>query len=228
MLIRNKPGVVVPDCCEAVQKTLAIVLVYDSNDLSGMPAILRDAPPGLDWAGTPDNNFVSSMQRWLDEQPEETKRATRFETAKPRWVVGSAVESSMIAMLLIHQEGGWFNSRLYPTFCPYCGTKLPDIERRPAEDLPGPVHVPQADGDYCATCEERSGACECWWPSVAWRTVGEPNRVTHRLDPHGNGQTGRVLCGKVCGRLPDHEGWATLPNLVDCPTCETLQLDLDI
>lgn len=54
-----------------------------------------------------------------------------------------------------------------PLFCPYCGTKLPEIEINPKP--PKPLAVITDGGYYCATCEERLMSCECFAPEFAWR-----------------------------------------------------------
>jgi hypothetical protein len=58
-----------------------------------------------------------------------------------------------------------------PKFCPHCGERLPAIELRPEEGLPGPVN-PDED-DYCGSCEQRHRNCRCYPVTVRWQTVKE-------------------------------------------------------
>lgn len=58
-------------------------------------------------------------------------------------------------------------SRELPLFCPYCGKKLPEIEKDPAPVAP--LCVITDGGYYCDTCEERLMNCQCYPPEFAWR-----------------------------------------------------------
>jgi hypothetical protein len=51
------------------------------------------------------------------------------------------------------------------SFCPFCGTKLPGVEKM--ENPPQPLW--DGDDDYCGTCDERNRCCECNPPWVAYR-----------------------------------------------------------
>jgi len=51
------------------------------------------------------------------------------------------------------------------SFCPFCGTKLPEVERM--EEPPQPLW--DGDDDYCGTCDERNMCCECNPPWAAYR-----------------------------------------------------------
>jgi hypothetical protein len=50
-------------------------------------------------------------------------------------------------------------------FCPFCGTKLPEVEKM--ENPPQPLWI--GDDDYCGTCDERNRECECNPPWAAYR-----------------------------------------------------------
>ncbi len=50
------------------------------------------------------------------------------------------------------------------TFCPFCGTRLPDMQRR---KNPPPVIQAYTNFDCCATCKE-SIYCFCSYPEAAW------------------------------------------------------------
>ena len=50
-------------------------------------------------------------------------------------------------------------------FCPFCGTKLPEVEKM--ENPPQPLWG--GDDDYCGTCDQRNGECECNPPWTAYR-----------------------------------------------------------
>jgi uncharacterized protein with PIN domain len=53
-----------------------------------------------------------------------------------------------------------------PTFCPYCGTKLPKIKRKAhiSED----ICVITDGGYYCDTCQDRLNNCLCDLPQTAF------------------------------------------------------------
>lgn len=160
-------GVVVPDCCKEVQEHVTVALAYAWDDMTDTPACTLDAPEGLSWNCTKENNWKSTMELWLAEQPEEVRSVTRFQVAKPRWSTGGAIDYKV----LMQMYDSPVPDRPPPLFCPHCGTPLPEIERVPDEELPGPTHEPVADGDHCGTCEERSRNCTCMYPEVRWRTV---------------------------------------------------------
>jgi hypothetical protein len=161
-------GSVVPDCCEAVQKHLSVVLSYGWDDLTDTPACAADAPEGVTYGDANEgNDWKSSMERWLEEQPEEVRKVTRFHVAKPLWSAGCAVDYNLLRAF----HDGPPPDPSPPGFCPHCGTPLPEIERVPEAELPGPIHEPVGDGDYCGTCDERSRNCICMFPECAWRTV---------------------------------------------------------
>jgi len=54
-------------------------------------------------------------------------------------------------------------------FCPYCGTKLPEVEEKPEDEKPLPVWTP--GGGDCGSCGVRNGHgwCECNPPSSHYR-----------------------------------------------------------
>ena len=53
------------------------------------------------------------------------------------------------------------------SYCPFCGTKLPEVELDPKPD--GKIYTLAYDGDYCGTCKERSMVCECRPPAASYR-----------------------------------------------------------
>ena len=176
-------GIVVPDCCEAVRQSLAVTLQYRWGDMSDLPAACARAPEGLDWSQQWDpktrTTKPSSMQLWLDTLPEAERELTRFDVATPRWVVGLSVDSKHQRRLVDEcEDPAWETPE--PSFCPHCGTELPVVERAPVDELPGPVHRPVGDGDYCGTCGERSRECSCMFPAAAWRTVREDGQTLVR------------------------------------------------
>jgi hypothetical protein len=65
-------------------------------------------------------------------------------------------------------------------FCPFCGTKVPDIELNNSVNK---KEVHNGDLDYCETCGERNMCCECLPPEFKWKPVGYyveiPIIVTH-------------------------------------------------
>jgi hypothetical protein len=52
------------------------------------------------------------------------------------------------------------------TYCPGCGKKLPEIQRK--KDPPSPLCKVTDGGYYCATCNERLHNCQCYLPEMAW------------------------------------------------------------
>jgi hypothetical protein len=169
MLLANKPGCIVPDCCDAVQQSLAVVLLYNWDDLSDAQAYTRSGEP-MPPAGAGREELEAHLIAVLSHDPERIEGKTQFDVAIPQWRIGTALDYSRGHGLT--GDPNWGKTRpKVPEFCPFCATNLPDIERRPEDELPGPVHRPVADGDYCGTCDERSRACECWGPEVLWRTI---------------------------------------------------------
>ncbi|MDB4278031.1 hypothetical protein N9917_00215 [Deltaproteobacteria bacterium] len=162
-------GVVVPDCCEYVRKHLTVTLSVPYGDLSDTPACVKDAPEGVSWNdATEATGWKSSLDLWLAEQPEEVRKVTRFDTTTPYWSVGCAVDVHILTSI----DRDYFKLPRPPVVCcPHCGTKMPEVERTPKDELPGPVHYPVGDGDYCGTCDERSRSCRCLFPTALWRTL---------------------------------------------------------
>ncbi len=58
-----------------------------------------------------------------------------------------------------------------PIVCPFCATPLPAVVRRKVKA--GKTYRPDAMGDYCASCGERSMCCICNLPEASWRPVTE-------------------------------------------------------
>ena len=53
-------------------------------------------------------------------------------------------------------------------YCPWCGSKLPNLEVNP--DPPSPLQTAhKPDDGYCATCDERHMCCRCHPYMWAWR-----------------------------------------------------------
>jgi hypothetical protein len=53
-----------------------------------------------------------------------------------------------------------------PQYCPWCGTKLPELVRK--KNPPTPICVVNDGGYYCSVCKERLIACDCLSPEAAW------------------------------------------------------------
>jgi hypothetical protein len=103
----------------------------------------------------------------VESLPEE-ERVTVFEATTPRWVT-SPCEWKWYSR--IHgPEKSMDYMEMEVTYCPHCGTQLPEIQRRTSE-LPNTVYTPSGDGDYCGTCNQRSMNCGCMGPTCAWETV---------------------------------------------------------
>lgn len=56
-------------------------------------------------------------------------------------------------------------------FCPWCGAKLPEMERTRTD---AKICVVKDGGYYCDTCEERLQNCLCDFPAVEWTPVKSP------------------------------------------------------
>ena len=154
-------GVVVPDCCETVQKFMTVLLRYNWEDMTDAQAFEAGEvrSEGMDWK--------TKLYAMVQNARNPIEGRTRFEVARPRWSIQNHFETLQEA-----NPGRWHEEKVpSPKYCPHCGTKLPDVERRP--EPPGPVHVPVSDGDYCGTCDQRSQCCTCFYPEVAWRPVTE-------------------------------------------------------
>jgi hypothetical protein len=53
-------------------------------------------------------------------------------------------------------------------YCPFCGTRVPKVERNPKPPFPTAV---TGDGNYCSTCDQRLMCCRCNDPAAGWRIV---------------------------------------------------------
>ncbi len=53
----------------------------------------------------------------------------------------------------------YYKSDLSVNFCPFCGSKLPEIVRVDRPKLR--VHSDMDGGYYCGTCKERNRNCKC-------------------------------------------------------------------
>ena len=105
----------------------------------------------LKWAPRPTCcDEINAVREWDSDGPSVRLRLFRGsyeEPHQPRWALrGSGMDVS---------------------FCPFCGTKLPEVERM--ENPPQPIW----DGDdyYCGTCNERNMCCECNPPWAGYRIV---------------------------------------------------------
>lgn len=67
-----------------------------------------------------------------------------------------------------------------PTFCPFCGTRLPTMTKKAVP--PAPLMVCTDGGNHCDTCEERLSSCTCWPPETAYEANPNP---TIRTGPTG-------------------------------------------
>jgi len=56
------------------------------------------------------------------------------------------------------------------TYCPHCGTKLPELESK--ENPPQPIYAPDDQEGHCLTCDSDShGWCQCNPASAAYKIV---------------------------------------------------------
>lgn len=102
----------------------------------------------------------------------EDMNEERFDAAVPNWRISLPSE-------ILMESTRYVVPRVYPTedpppvtTCPWCGTPLPTIKKRPK--IKGKkTHRPESDGDYCAACGERSMECGCLRPEAAWMPVTE-------------------------------------------------------
>jgi hypothetical protein len=63
-----------------------------------------------------------------------------------------------------------FESPMPVSSCPFCGTKVPDIELNPKAKRKKIYNTDS--GDYCETCKERSMCCACIPPEYRWKPIG--------------------------------------------------------
>jgi hypothetical protein len=54
-------------------------------------------------------------------------------------------------------------------YCPWCGSKLPELEVNPNPPSPLQTAHKPIDNGYCATCDERHICCGCHPHTWAWR-----------------------------------------------------------
>jgi len=73
-------GIVVPDCCDHVRDHLTVTLAIPYEDLTDTPACVKDAPDSVSNNDASEaTGWTSSLERWLEEQPEEVRSVTRFD-----------------------------------------------------------------------------------------------------------------------------------------------------
>jgi hypothetical protein len=82
------------------------------------------------------------------------------ENSKPRW----EVRNSFWNYINCYSRGEWPEPIV--KFCPHCGEKMPEIQKR-KEPL-SPVCSVTDGGYYCDSCEERLHACKCWPCEAHW------------------------------------------------------------
>jgi hypothetical protein len=58
------------------------------------------------------------------------------------------------------------NTEVQANFCPFCGTKVPEIVRR--KNSPSKVISISDGGYYCDTCEKRLDSCTCERIEFLW------------------------------------------------------------
>lgn len=77
-----------------------------------------------------------------------------FNEVEPEWVISGVDKYGLAITNKAH-------------FCPFCGTKMPELERNP--NPPKRIWTSDHDGDYCKTCGKRSRVCRCASPQHRWR-----------------------------------------------------------
>lgn len=74
-------------------------------------------------------------------------------------------------------EGGtkWKEPKANPpvSHCPYCGTKLPELEADP--NPPSPITNMDSDGHCTCEANKYGRDCSCWPREVLYRVKGAPN-----------------------------------------------------
>lgn len=58
--------------------------------------------------------------------------------------------------------------------CPFCGTPVPEIEKRTTDRK---VMVVKDGGYYCDTCDERCNCCSCLPPAFHWQPKGSTRAI---------------------------------------------------
>lgn len=101
---------------------------------------------------------------WRDTDRDDTYLKDR----KPSWCI-KAIDS--FSRSYPDSPIRYYESSMEITFCPYCGTNLPEIELNP---LAKDDEIYNTDsGDYCKSCGERSMCCDCIPAPFRWKPVGK-------------------------------------------------------
>lgn len=83
-----------------------------------------------------------------------------YKDQKPEWLIDAMTNNDDFAS----------EARVIALFCPFCGTKVPNIILNPDADK-HLIHE-STDGDYCDTCNKRNGECNCTPPEFRWKPEG--------------------------------------------------------
>lgn len=105
------------------------------------------------------HNFAPSFED--DNTPEVVNQALRD---KPVWLV--RFDNKIRNYTDPHREISCGSLYREAICCPYCGSKMPDLEPNPKP--PKKIVTTNCNG-YCATCHERHMCCECWDSVFLWR-----------------------------------------------------------
>lgn len=65
-------------------------------------------------------------------------------------------------------------------FCPFCGTKLPDVRLKDIHEWPQYVMTVIDGGYYCDTCKQRLNECQCSHPEEMWEL--KPNQIPDQTE----------------------------------------------
>lgn len=103
----------------------------------------------------------------------------------PRWIVAAFTDTDNLKAKFngsklheIHVHSDLYETRITALFCPFCGTKVPEIIRR--EDFKSKICKPN-DG-YCDTCTKRLSHCRCFPCEWNW----QPKEVLNMSYAIGN------------------------------------------
>lgn len=112
--------------------------------------------------GQPENRFVPKLRCC-----KEASKIPKFELDKGP-VIGLSAYKFTPDFDSVYECPEWrmkgCNTAI--SFCPFCGQRLPEVEK--IENPPQPIWTP--DDGYCGTCHERNGlGCRCNPPECAWK-----------------------------------------------------------
>lgn len=133
--------IILPGCCETSRKALRPFLC--TTDSYNTESGVQWTIPHVDYEYI--RTFVSTHESWTEKDGDTTVYHSR--------------------------DRGYEESKSPVKFCPYCGTKMPEIRLK--DSPPVPIREITDGGYYCDTCEERLIGCGCWPTEAKFEVVKE-------------------------------------------------------